>query len=1016
MRPLWLRIQAFGAYAASQTLDFSCLGDVRLFLIHGPTGAGKTTVLDAICFALYGSASGDLREVRHLRSDYASPQEVTEVELRFAIGERTLRVQRRPEQQRPKLRGEGFRQTPAEAALYEIGPDEEEKLLATRWQDVTRRVEELLGFQVAQFRQVVLLPQGQFRQLLVAGSKEREEILQNLFRTELYARLEQGLKEKAQSGARRFQALRDEETWLLTEAGTDSKTELQERCVTVQQAVEEAEVRLSAGLQAAEASRLKLAAAQQLAACFAEKEAADEEALQLLVGGAEAAKLAVRLEEAQQAAALEDVWRQWQQLAQDAVSQEKERGRAEANAAAAAEAKEDAQAAWEKLQPQETLLRHLQARQLELEGQAKEHERWQTAQQQAAELEAAWSHAQEVAVRQEDLLKQRQCAWAALEAKQQSLTIAGEKAPQLEREAARLQGRLSVLQRLTELRMKLTEQALRRQEHSVILQNACANEESARRTLAALRQQWQKQQAALLAAELEEGAPCPVCGAVEHPRKASFTGMLQPQDVEQAEATCLKGQQAHSKALAQAAQQEAAQQLLEQQVEACLQELGEEPALALAEASAAVKEAVELAQQAQQALAEAARCAEKRQEEQKKLLQAEKERDAAFFAREKAGSSLEAAKAVLQECSARVPEALRQEGALAAARRGCAQQLEQVQTSLVQAEKRLHETAQHFETAQALSKQVRTAATAAAARLEEGKTFWLQRLQQSGFADQEAFEQARAAEEQRRLWGRQLETRRQKEAASQERVRRAQAAVAGQEPPKLAEFVAAQETAAAAEATLREEKVRLEEAWKRDQDWLARLRTIDKELAVVEEAQGAVAALAAMAGGGNSLNLTFQRYVLRTLLDDVVEEANARLSLMSRGRYALQRSSMLADARKAGGLDLEVFDSYTGVPRPVGTLSGGESFLASLALALGLSDVVQAYAGGMRLDTILVDEGFGTLDPEALELAMRALVDLQRGGRLVGIISHVPELKERIGARLEVIPGERGSRAVFHLP
>ena len=174
MRPLWLRIQAFGAYAASQTLDFSCLGDVRLFLIHGPTGAGKTTVLDAICFALYGSASGDLREVRHLRSDYASPQEATEVELRFAVGERLLRVQRRPEQQRPKLRGEGFRQIPAEAILYEEGPDGE-KLLASRWQDVTRRVEEILGFQVAQFRQVVLLPQGQFRQLLWPALKSEKK-------------------------------------------------------------------------------------------------------------------------------------------------------------------------------------------------------------------------------------------------------------------------------------------------------------------------------------------------------------------------------------------------------------------------------------------------------------------------------------------------------------------------------------------------------------------------------------------------------------------------------------------------------------------------------------------------------------------------------------------------------------------------------------------------------------------------------------------------------------------------
>ena len=355
MRPLELRIQAFGAYAASQELDFSCLGDMRLFLIHGPTGAGKTTILDAICFALYGSASGDLREARYLRSDYAAPQEATEVELRFAVGERVLRVQRRPEQQRPKLRGEGFRQTPAEAVLYEVGP-EGEKLLASRWQDVTRRVEELLGFQVAQFRQVVLLPQGQFRQLLVAGSKEREEILQNLFRTELYARLEQGLKDKAQSGAKRFQALRDEEAWLLTEAGADSKATLLQRCVTAQQAAEEAEVRLSVGRQAAEESRLQLTAAQQLADRFAEKKAAGEEALQLLAGGEEAAKLAVRLEAAQQAAALEDVWRQWQQLAQDAVSQEKEGQRAGENATTAAAAQEAAQGDWENLRPQEAVL------------------------------------------------------------------------------------------------------------------------------------------------------------------------------------------------------------------------------------------------------------------------------------------------------------------------------------------------------------------------------------------------------------------------------------------------------------------------------------------------------------------------------------------------------------------------------------------------------------------------------------------------------------------------------------
>ena len=241
------------------------------------------------------------------------------------------------------------------------------------------------------------------------------------------------------------------------------------------------------------------------------------------------------------------------------------------------------------MRPQEDVLRQLQARQLELEGQAKEHERWQEAQRQAAVLETDWKQAQELAARQDELLKLQQREWETLETKQQNLTVAGEKAPQLEREAARLQARLAVLQRLAEVRTKLTEQARRQQEHALTLQNICVSEESARRTLAALRQQWQKQQAALLAAELEAGEPCPVCGAVEHPKKASFTGLLQPQDVEQAEAAWLKGQQAHSKALAQAAQQEAAQTLLEEQEKECLQELGEQQALSLFEAEAAVQ-------------------------------------------------------------------------------------------------------------------------------------------------------------------------------------------------------------------------------------------------------------------------------------------------------------------------------------------------------------------------------------------------------------------------------------------
>ncbi|MHB1375775.1 MAG: SbcC/MukB-like Walker B domain-containing protein, partial [Thauera sp.] len=191
---------------------------------------------------------------------------------------------------------------------------------------------------------------------------------------------------------------------------------------------------------------------------------------------------------------------------------------------------------------------------------------------------------------------------------------------------------------------------------------------------------------------------------------------------------------------------------------------------------------------------------------------------------------------------------------------------------------------------------------------------------------------------------------------------------------------------------------------------LARLDDIACQSGAIEAEYRVVGHLAEIANGSNGRNLTFQRYVLAALLDDVLRAASLRLAAMSRGRYQLQRREDLADARRAGGLDLEVFDEYTGRSRPASTLSGGEGFMASLSLALGLSDVVQAYAGGVQLDTLFIDEGFGSLDPESLDMAMKALIDLQQRGRTVGVISHVEEMKQQIDVAIEVVQGVRGSR------
>ena len=193
------------------------------------------------------------------------------------------------------------------------------------------------------------------------------------------------------------------------------------------------------------------------------------------------------------------------------------------------------------------------------------------------------------------------------------------------------------------------------------------------------------------------------------------------------------------------------------------------------------------------------------------------------------------------------------------------------------------------------------------------------------------------------------------------------------------------------------------------------MKSLEEKIAKLQDDYGPIGLLAATAKGQNSENLSFSAYVLQSILDAVLKAANLRPSSISEGRYTLYRREGIYDARKEQGLDLEILDAYTGQARSVHTLSGGESFFTSLSLALGLSDVLESYAGGLHLDTILVDEGFGSLDPETLDKAMNTLMDLQKGGRLVGIISHVAELKERIPAQLIVTGGVMGSHASFRV-
>ena len=321
----------------------------------------------------------------------------------------------------------------------------------------------------------------------------------------------------------------------------------------------------------------------------------------------------------------------------------------------------------------------------------------------------------------------------------------------------------------------------------------------------------------------------------------------------------------------------------------------------------------------------------------------------------------------------------------------------------------------HLAGCEATLKANQAASVNAAKEFSALREHFKERLDASDFESQTAFLAALRTESTRKQLQQTIAAYEQNLAAATDRLQRAQNAVNGKTEPELSACKAAEQQADALYRQLTAQTAVTAKELSDLQKAQLQLQELEKKMGTLQDAYQTAASLAETARGNNPSRLTFSAFVLQAILDDVLQAANLRLTSMSRGRYSLSRTGDVLDARRENGLNIEVTDSFTGVARPVKTLSGGELFLASLSLALGLSDVVQAYAGGIRLDTILVDEGFGTLDSEALDMAIRTLTDLQKGGRLVGIISHVSELRERISARLEVIPGQRGSTTVFHV-
>ncbi|ASK68801.1 chromosome segregation protein SMC [Shewanella bicestrii] len=1018
MKPLSLSMSAFGPFASTQTIDFTELGNNPLFLINGPTGAGKTTLLDGICFALYGKTTGNEREGSQMRCDMADDSVLTEVTFHFQLGSTGYRIRRVPEQERLKKSGDGSTVQKSEAQLYKIAPDGSETLIvASKVSDATAEIEALTGLDVEQFRQVMVLPQGKFRELLMADSKAREQIFSQLFQTHIYKRIEDTLKAKAADIRALVKEQRARRDGILQTAALTSDDELAAEFSRIEPEFAAATAAKEQSVAAHLAALKQRDSAQQLFAEFTRLEELQAEVLRLNEQQAHIATQTTRLEVAKQALRVKP-------LLDNALSREQE-------ASVAAAQRDSAQST---LDAAKLALTHAETAAQEiipLEHKLREVE------QQHSHLSALVPQLAEFTSLEQALTQAKQILQHTKLQGQESKTALAT----LVEQRGHCENQLPALQSQSELQLA-TAQALQQHRHMLEQfkqwQQICAKVahtqgileqvgsqgkalntqyQAASTAYKSLQLTWFQGQAAILARELKPHEPCPVCGSSAHPQPAvsheDLPTDLQLQAAQDAEALALDNL---NKARAEYRGLQKQLEAQQQQANELATVLGDKVELSLESHSQTLER---LMLQAKQADA-AAQALQQLQQQIKTLqlqestltqqLELERERY-----REQEGK-VERLSGQFAEKALRIPEEYRTLEVLNQAIANNQQQLEQIKRQIDVLRTAQQQATQQSVAAQtALSAAIERCNTTADLQAQAQQTL-LTALDNAGFIDRDALREALLTDEQMQTLAEGIETYHRQCALNQSQLTQLTTKLSESTSPDLD----------ALEALLTERLAQLktaEEVWSQLNTRLTLLNNTQTQLAVVdqkakslEDEYAVIGTLADVANGNTGNKISLQRFVLSVLLDDVLLAATQRLHLMSKGRYRLLRKEDRAKGNKASGLELEVEDAYTSKVRPVATLSGGESFMAALSMALGLSDVVQAYAGGIKLDTLFIDEGFGSLDQDSLELAIRTLMDLQSAGRMIGVISHVSEMKEQIGTRIDILKTSHGSEIKVILP
>ena len=1040
MRPIKLTISAFGPYASKQVIDFEELKGRNIFVISGKTGAGKTTIFDAISYALYGEASGESRETDSLRSHFADDNTETYVELEFELrGERYI-VNRVPKQKKKRVRGDGYTEKTADATL--ILPDGK---VITKVKNVTDKIIEILGITREQFKQIVMLAQGEFKKLLLADSVEREGIFRKIFNTYDFEKIQAELKDKAANLSKnRTKSKHEMEINLKNIKGEhdivideyvdfplviEKLKDLLERDNNIYKTLNEEGKEVDNNLQVKNQEKAIIETNNNL---IKEKEIITKALEELLSKEDEyknKAKTIIDGKNAKEVKYIEDkLVENNKKLAKreedynlslkniDSLKLKQE----EANKLLQIE--ESKECDREKLSVEINNLNKLEEKIIELDSlnnkvmhlkQSAENSKLQIINNKK-ETEELKKSKEEKELQLKDI--------ATLETKKVELESDIKAKNKTLDEVREL---FKVIRSFQNTYIEHNNKAKEYKEFEVEYKKVKENYEK-------MDDLYKKEQAGILASKLQENEPCPVCGSTNHPNKATIKENLKiptKEELKVAKENLDKLEKENLEKINNLTTLNSNKTTYLEQVNNHLSMLSatlnidktfnSETAKVVKNLGTELKSVIDKLKDELLKVIDKISLKEKIEKELNLITTTINEREQSLIKLEESEKNytteLTQNITKIDEYKKEIPENITDLKTLNNLIEVKTKELNISKEKLAKLRLENENLAKKLEGENSTSKEINKSIEELKLEIANNQTNFNEAIKEQGFDNIEDYENAKlkismveSLEKEVENYNSELKLTKAKR---EDIVNKTKDIVFMDITTIDEEIKSIQENKKELEGKLRD----LHSIIDNNKTVLKNVENLNIEFKEIEEEYKVVGELADLANGKKAPYISFERYILASYFEDIIEAANIRLEKMTGDRFSLIRKTSKSKGAGQKGLELEIYDNYTDSSRDVSSLSGGESFKASLSLALGLSDIVQSNAGGVSLDTMFVDEGFGTLDPQSLDNAIDSLLELQRGGRLVGIISHVEELKERIDAKLEVTSTSKGSKVEFNI-